>query len=160
LRGEVFRHDLDTGDGERIVVGSPIAADGQRVVYTRCDTELDCALVTQRLDGDDAATLLDGYVPQPWGEALSPDGRWLRVERYLDHEPEALIVDLETGETHSHPHRVGATGSGPPTYTWTPGGEWFLQPAGSSVRARRPDGNDSIQLQLQIGGVEAVTAVR
>lgn len=159
LGGEIFRHDLDAGEGERVAIGTPLDADREQVVYVRCRADLSCVLLRRHF-GEDASDVV-GAVPRPGlaaggdgAASLSPDGRWLRILTFG--EPSTELHDLDTGERLPLPPSMEESPTPGRVVAWTPDGSWLLQPRLSTVQAWRLDDGELVELDLGASRIDGL----
>lgn len=159
LAGEIFRHDLDAGEGERVAIGTPLGANREQVVYVRCRADLSCVLLRRHF-GEDVPDAV-GAAPCPGlaaggagAASLSPDGRWLRMLPFG--EPSSELHDLDSGERLPLPPSMEQPPSPGNIVAWTPDGSWLLQPGLSTVQALRPEDGELVELHLGAKRIEAL----
>lgn len=159
LAGEIFRHDLDAGEGERVAIGRPLGADREQVVYVRCRADLSCMLLRRRF-GEESRDAV-GAAPRSGlgasgarAASLSPDGRWLRI--LTVGEPSTELRDLDSGERRPLPPSMEESPTPGRVVAWTPNGSWLLQPRLSTIHAWRPEDGELVELDLGDSGIKGV----
>lgn len=158
LAGEVFRHDFAAGHGVRLASGSPVASDGEQVVYVRCrPRRLACLLRTRPVTLGPSRTL--GPAPAQFfsmSGSLSPDGRWLHYTVHAP-APSTHVLDLDTGAHVPRPVEEAEAGrESPPVTAWTPDGAWLLEADGTQVRAWHIARGEVTQLDLGTTRIEGL----